>query len=156
MKTNPNVFKGIKGNKRNLLDYLMKGEVLTVTDRYSVLINPLNEEYQEIEYFNKETPYYANIEVLVEETLEILETPLKRVNIKITTDRIIPHVKEAIRKYENIRYGITPKKPSKKELLRQEALEAVEYLKGWWEGDNITITADFINHVEAIAEYLKK
>ena len=113
MKTNPNVFKGIKGSRRTLLDYLMKGEVLKVTDRYSVLIIPLNEEYQEIEYIKKEKPYYANIEVLVEETMEKLETPFKEIRIEATTDRVIQHVKNVIRQYENERYGITPKKPSK-------------------------------------------
>ena len=38
---------------------------------------------------------------------------------------------------------------------RLEAYEAIEYLKGWQEGDNITITADFMKNVEAIAEYLE-
>lgn len=150
MKTNPNVFKGIKGSKRTLLDYLMKGEVLKVTDRYSVLIVPLNEEYQEIEYIHKETPCYATIEVLVEETMEILETPFKEIGVKATTDRIIQHVKNAIRKYEDERYGITPKKPSKKEIIRQKACEAIEYFNGWQEGDNITITADFVKYVEIL------
>jgi hypothetical protein len=38
---------------------------------------------------------------------------------------------------------------------RLEAYEAIEYLKGFWEGDNITITGDFIDKVEALSEYLE-
>lgn len=39
--------------------------------------------------------------------------------------------------------------------LKKEAYEAIEYFKGWQEGDTITITADFMKNVEAIAEYLE-
>ena len=38
---------------------------------------------------------------------------------------------------------------------RLEAYEAIEYFKGWQEGDTITITGDFVKNVEAIAEYLE-
>ena len=38
---------------------------------------------------------------------------------------------------------------------RLEAYEAIEYFKGWQEGDTITITGDFMKNVEAIAEYLE-
>ena len=38
---------------------------------------------------------------------------------------------------------------------RKEAYEAIEYLKELQEGDTITITADFINNIEAIAEFLE-
>lgn len=40
-------------------------------------------------------------------------------------------------------------------VLKQEATKAIEYFKGWQEGDTITITADFISNVEAITEYLE-
>lgn len=39
---------------------------------------------------------------------------------------------------------------------KAKAMEAMEYLKGFWEGDNITITADFVDYVETLAEYLQK
>lgn len=36
-----------------------------------------------------------------------------------------------------------------------DVIKAIEYLEGWEEGDNITITADFVNAVETIAKYIK-
>ena len=49
------------------------------------------------------------------------------------------------------------KKEQKKERkeTKKEAYEALEYFKGWQEGDTITITVDFLKNVEAIAEYLE-
>lgn len=37
---------------------------------------------------------------------------------------------------------------------RKEVCEAIEYFNGWQEGDNITITADFIKYAEILKELL--
>ena len=46
-------------------------------------------------------------------------------------------------------------KISKNKTLKENAYKAIEYFKGWQEGDSITITADFMKNVEAIVEYLE-
>ena len=37
---------------------------------------------------------------------------------------------------------------------RKEVHEAIEYFNGWQEGDNITITADFVKYAEILKELL--
>lgn len=37
----------------------------------------------------------------------------------------------------------------------KQVIEAINYLKGFWDGDNITITSDFMNYVETIEEFIK-
>lgn len=65
--------------------------------------------------------------------------------LKLELNGLTNYVREVLKKEQ---------KQERKEI-KKEAYEAIEYLKGWQEGDNITITSDFINNVEAIAEYLE-
>ena len=39
--------------------------------------------------------------------------------------------------------------------MNKNIIEATEYLKSFEEGDNITITCDFVNVAELLSEYIK-
>lgn len=65
-------------------------------------------------------------------------------------------VKLSIKDFKRLMANIEAKeKRLENKALKQEVHEAIEYLKGWQEGDTITITADFVNNVETIAQYLE-
>jgi hypothetical protein len=159
MKTNPNVFRALRGEKKDLLSYL-EHETATynykLTERYDMVLTGMyeTETYEEETY---ET-YSIRIEFLDKETntLHYVENVYPPNSYPITAYRVVPYVKEAIRKYENKLYPTetTEYKSYKKKIITKEIKEAIEYFNGFWEGDNITITADFLDFAETLKELL--
>ena len=134
IKTNETLFKVMK--KTNGTLYFTPRNYELEEDGW--ILNENNEIIQKVDY-------YTCARVIG------MESRIKLHNgqvLKLTLNELPSYQRELERKR---------KYQERKEAMirKQEAYEAIEYLKGWQEGDNITITADFVGHVEAIAEYLE-
>lgn len=158
MKTNPNVFRALRGQNKKLTDYLLENNVTTyyykMTERYDMVIRALNEEGELTEYLDE--LYATKIEIFDEERNEFIGVVQEWCDNWLTAYRTIPWAKETIRKYENKLYPTetTEYKSYKKKIVTKEIKEAIEYFNGFWEGDNITITADFLDFAETLKELL--
>ena len=130
--------------KETLEKELVKGCVLRIYDLETIkLVNPNGEEVANVEY------YIAFAFNTMEERKRVRECFAK--GCEYVTLCTFARLEKILKEREE--------RKAEQKRLEQETKElesAIEYFKGFYEGDNITITADFINNVEAIVEYIQK
>lgn len=77
------------------------------------------------------------------------------IELRFTLDQCEGY-KRNVERLEQKRKAMAKNKAKKEALERAQFIkEAIEYFNGWQEGDNITITADFVNYAEELKEVLK-